>query len=185
MLSSRLIHHTFHALSVAQFLKRLQLNENEALHMRPQRYGTIQNAVCDSVEATGKRHQDVAAFLGIRGSTLSYGMELSETRPGGLGVNYLHRLGVDCPAAAVPLAQHFAGLAGGVFSPVELSGNVTSIYTQCGDVARECGEAQAAIIRAAEMASHQSVAEAEREIDEAVAALMRARGAISAIRGAA
>ncbi|WP_353475537.1 hypothetical protein PVT71_18375 [Salipiger sp. H15] len=153
--------------------------------MRPQRYGTIQNAVCEAVEATGKRHQDVAALLGIRGSTLSYGMEDNEDRPGGLGVNYLHRLAMDCPAAAIPLAQHFAGLAGGVFRPVEMQGNVTSIFAQCGDVARECGEAQAAIFRAAEKASVQSVAEAEREIDEAVAALMRARGAISAKRGAA
>ncbi|WP_353472342.1 hypothetical protein PVT71_13695 [Salipiger sp. H15] len=153
--------------------------------MRPQRYATIQNAVCEAVEATGKRHQDVAAFLGIRGSTLSYGMEDNEDRPGGIGVNYLHRLAMDCPAAAVPLARHFAGLAGGVFQPVVSATNVTSLYAHCGEIARECGEAQAAAIRAAEKASSRSIADAEREIDEAVAALLRAKAAILANRCAA
>ncbi|MBE9635761.1 hypothetical protein [Salipiger mangrovisoli] len=153
--------------------------------MRDQIYGTIQNAVCAAVEATGKRHQDVAEFLGIRGSTLSYGMELSETRPGGLGVNYLHRLGIDCPAAAVPVARHFAALAGGIFQPVEVGGVVTSLYSQCGSVAKECGEAQAAIIRAAEKASTRAKADALCEIDEALEALMRARASIVAMRDAA
>ncbi|SDF90838.1 hypothetical protein [Alloyangia pacifica] len=158
--------------------------------MRDQIYGTIQSAVCAAVEATGKRHQDVAEFLGIRGSTLSYGMEVSETRPGGLGVNYLHRLGADCPAAALPLAQHFAGLAGGVFQSVNVGGVVTSLYAQCGTVAKECGEAQAAIIRAAEKAgghgnSARANAEALCEIDEAIEALTRARASIVASRDAA
>ncbi|MCA0945873.1 hypothetical protein [Alloyangia pacifica] len=153
--------------------------------MRAQTYGTIQNAVCEAVEATGKRHKDVADFLGIRGSTLSYGMEDNEDRPGGLGVNYLHRLGMDCPAAAVPLAQHFAGLAGGVFQPVEVGGSVTSLFSQCGVVAKECGEAQAAIIRVIEKASGPSSQAALCEIDEAVEALMRARASIVASRGAA
>lgn len=171
--------------NMGRFAKSLKLNEKEDLHMRAQIYGTIQNAVCAAVEATGKRHQDVAEFLGIRGSTLSYGMEVSETRPGGLGVNYLHRLGTDCPAAAVPLAQHFAGLAGGVFQPVSIGGVVTSLYAQCGKVAKECGEAQAAIIRAAEKASGPASAEALCEIDEAIEALTRARASIVASRDAA
>lgn len=152
--------------------------------MRPQQYGTIQSAVSDAVDATGKKHKDVATFLGIRGSTLSYGMEDNEDRPGGLGVNYLHRLAMDYPAAAVPIAQHFAAMAGGVFQPVDISSNVTSLYEQCGDVAKECGEAQAATIRAAEKACARSDREAVAEIDEAVAALLNARAAILA-RGAA
>lgn len=153
--------------------------------MRPQRYGTIQNAVCSAVEATGKRHQDVAASLGIRGSTLSYGMEDNEDRPGGLGVNYLHRLAMDCPAAAVPLAQHFAGLAGGVFQPVDVGDNVTSLVSHCGNVAKENGEALAAILRAAEKMSGIVDADVEREIDEAVANLLTAKSILRAQRGAA
>ncbi|NDW30984.1 hypothetical protein [Salipiger sp. PrR007] len=153
--------------------------------MRAQTYGTIQNAVCEAVEATGKRHKDVADFLGIRGSTLSYGMEDNEDRPGGLGVNYLHRLGMECPAAAVPLAQHFAGLAGGVFQPVEVGGGVTSLFTHCGHVAKENGEALSSILHAAVNASPKSDQDAVREIDEAVAMLLAARGIIVSRRGAA
>ncbi|WP_353474806.1 hypothetical protein PVT71_14650 [Salipiger sp. H15] len=153
--------------------------------MRPQRYGTIQNVVRDAVDATGRSHQDVAGLLGIRGSTLSYGMEDNEDRPGGLGVNYLHRLGLDCPAAAAPVAQHFSALAGGVYRPVDLGANVTSLFVQCGDVARECGEAQAAILLAEVKASVKTDAEALKEIDDAVEAMLRVRAVIAARAGAA
>ncbi|NDW34614.1 hypothetical protein [Salipiger sp. PrR007] len=153
--------------------------------MRAQIYGTIQNAVCAAVEATGKRHQDVAAFLGIRGSTLSYGMEDNEDRPGGLGVNYLDRLAMDCPEAAIPLAQHFAGRAGGVFQPVEVTENVTSLFSHCSHVAKENGEALSSIVQAAVNASPKSDQEAVREIDEAVAMLLAAKGIILSRRGAA
>ena len=153
--------------------------------MRNHPYGTIQEAVQSSYRASGHTNEEIAELLGVRGSTISYGAEMSEARPGGLGVNYLHRLGRMRPAAAVPIAQHFARLAGGVFQPVEVPASVTSLFAHCGTVAKECGEAQAAALRAAEMASADACEAAEREIAEAVEALLRARAMIQERRGAA
>ncbi|PTW43924.1 hypothetical protein [Rhodovulum kholense] len=152
---------------------------------RAQKAGTIQDAIRGALDATGKKDRDIADFLGIRGSTLSYGTEENEDRPGGLGVNYLDRLCKLFPAAAAPLAQHFAGLAGGVFQPIDLGPNVASLYSHCSDIAKECGEAQAATLRAAESAKGRDCQEAEREIDEAVEALLRAKAIIRKQRGAA
>lgn len=153
--------------------------------MRNHPFGSIQEAVQSAYRASGHTNEEIAELLGVRGSTVSYGSEMSEARPGGLGVNYLHRLGRMRPAAAVPIAQHFAGLGGGVFAPVEVTGNVESLFSHCGTVARECGEAQAAALRAAERASADACEAAEREIDEAVQALLRARAMIRHQRGAA
>jgi len=56
--------------------------------------------------------------IGLSVSTLSRSYSDDDDRPGGLGVKYLHQLARIVPAAAVPVAEHFARLAGGVFLPM-------------------------------------------------------------------
>jgi hypothetical protein len=93
--------------------------------MRYTRPGSIQNAVREAYGAVGGL-ENASIDLGIGVSTLSYGTERSEHRPGGIGVNYLDSLGRIEPRAATPIAQHFAALAGGVFQPVDLAGVTAS-----------------------------------------------------------
>lgn len=140
---------------------------------RSHKVGSITDVVARAIEATGKAHRDVAEDLGIRASTLSYGMEVSEDRPGGLGIAYLHRLALAEPACAVPVAGHFAMLAGGVFQPVNLGVNDANLYSHCCTIAKECGEASAATIRAAEMSTVNALDDAERELMEAQEAIAR------------
>lgn len=154
-----------------------------ALPMRYTASGTIQNAVARCYRAVGGV-EAVAEQLGLANSTVSYGTEVNEARPGGIGVNYLARLGRANAAAAVPVAEFFCDLAGGVFQPVEVVG-VTNLHDHCCDVAKECGEAQAATIKAAYSSKRNEIDEAEREIDEAIGALVRARAALRGQRGAA
>lgn len=89
--------------------------------MRGTRAGSIQNAVSCSFQAIGGL-ENASVDLGVSIATLSYGTSMDEARPGGLGVNYLDRLGRMERKAALPVAQHFATLAGGFFQPVELDG---------------------------------------------------------------
>jgi hypothetical protein len=83
--------------------------------------GTIQAAVSDTYEVFGPLKR-IQALLGLPLSSLSYGTEVREDRPGGLGVNYLDRLGQIMPEAAEPIAKYFAALAGGIYQPVDLNG---------------------------------------------------------------
>ena len=159
-----------------------QLNGQGALHMRNHPYGTIQDAVQSSYRASGHTNEEIAELLGVRGSTISYGAEMSEARPGGLGVNYLHRLGRMRPEAAVPIAQHFARLGGGVFQPQTLNGRTA------GDVHRLTREFSDvlqchAAAHSASSASPQDYTAAEaamqiRELDEMVAVAMAFRAAL-------
>jgi len=89
--------------------------------MRGVRAGSIQSAVRATFTAVGGL-ENASVDLGVSVSTLSYGTSVDEARPGGLGVNYLDRLGRMHRAAALPVAQHFATLAGGFFQPVDLTG---------------------------------------------------------------
>ncbi|SLN36777.1 hypothetical protein AQS8620_01319 [Aquimixticola soesokkakensis] len=89
--------------------------------MRNLRPASIQSAVQTAIRAGGGL-EAVANDLGVGVSTLSHGTELSEQRPGGLGVNYLDRMGRIVPETAVPVAQHFAALAHGFFQPIASSG---------------------------------------------------------------
>lgn len=148
---------------------------------RRTRPGTIQSAVASAYRAVGGL-ENAAADLGVSLSVLSYGTETREDRPGGLGVNYLDRLGRIDAGAAVPLAQHFAALAGGVFQPVDLSGlrggDVASLAAEFSDVVRAHAEAMGAESAAP---GDYSRAEAEAqlvEIDELVAAALRFRAAM-------
>ena len=140
--------------------------------MRRPRYGTIQSAVRAALDATGKRDKDIAQLLGIRGSTLSYATEESDDRPGGLGANYLHSLAIAFPEAAVPLAQHFSAMAGGVYQSVDTEGRVVSLFEHTSLCAKETGEAIAAMARAAEQASVGNLEAAERETREAIAQMV-------------
>ena len=151
--------------------------------MRRHASGTIQNAVARCYRAVGGV-EAVGEQLGLANSTVSYGTEVNEARPGGIGVNYLARLGMADSSAAMPIAEFFCDLAGGVFQPVQLA-EVTSLHDHCCDVAKECGEAVSAAIRATNSNSRNEIEEADREINEAVEALLRARGALRAKRGAA
>ena len=78
---------------------------------RMTRPGSIQDAVRQVFGAVGGL-ENAAADLGVSLSVLSYGTENREDRPGGLGVNYLDRLGRIEPQAAEAVARHFATLAG-------------------------------------------------------------------------
>lgn len=151
--------------------------------MRYTASGTIQNAVARCYRAVGGV-EVVAEQLGLANSTVSYGTEVNEARPGGIGVNYLARLGMADASAAVPVAEFFCDLAGGVFQPVELVG-VTNLHDHCCDVAKECGEAQAATIKAAHSNKRNEIEEALCEVDEAIGALVKARAALQKKRSAA
>ncbi|PWE48458.1 hypothetical protein DEM26_18085 [Thioclava sp. NG1] len=139
--------------------------------------GSIQDAVQRAYEAAGGVKK-VSDALGILPSTLSYGTEVREDRPGGLGVNYLDRLARMSPASAQHVARHFSAIAGGVFHPIAEGGE--DLSSLCAVIAKEGGEAQAAAIRAAHSASQQDYRKALREIDESIEAQTRARAEILA-----
>lgn len=153
--------------------------------MRNHRVGSITDAVSRAVEAYDGTHKEAAEFLGLAAATLSYGMDVSENRPGALGVAYLHRLGQHNPACAEPIAQHFAALAGGVFQPVETSATVRSLYECSGNIAKECGEAAGSLINATCSERDGDYDEAEREIDEGIASLVKAKALVAAKRRSA
>ncbi len=144
--------------------------------MRPCEAGSIQDAVAAAYEAAGGLRK-VSVAIGVTASSLSYGTEIREDRPGGLGVNYLDRLGRMSPAAAREIAQHFAALAGGVFQPLEAE--VSDLGGHCQVVAKEGGEAQAAAIRAALSGSLRDCERALRETDESLEAHANLRAALA------
>jgi len=84
--------------------------------MRNARHGSIQSAVRAAIKAAGGL-ECASNDLGMSVANLSRASSDDEDRPGGLGVNHLHRLGRILPRAAVPVAQHFAHLAGGFYQP--------------------------------------------------------------------
>ncbi|TDE34147.1 hypothetical protein [Antarcticimicrobium sediminis] len=100
---------------------------------RRTRPGTIQSAIRSAYRAVGGI-ECASDDLGISVTTLSYGTDVSEVRPGGLGVNYVDKLGRIEPAAAMPIAQHFSQLAGGVFTPLGAAGGSSADFA---DIARE------------------------------------------------
>lgn len=82
--------------------------------MRNVRHGSMQAAVQASIRSAGGL-EAASNDLGLSVSSLSRASSDDEDRPGGLGVNHLHRLGRMVPSSSAPIAAHFAGLAGGVF----------------------------------------------------------------------
>jgi len=145
--------------------------------MRPCEAGSIQDAVAAAYEAAGGVRK-VGAAIGVTAATLSYGTDIREDRPGGLGVNYLDRLGRMSAAAAREIAQHFAALAGGVFQP--FVAEAADLGGHCQVVAKEGGEAQAAAFRAALSGSLRDCEQALRETDESLEAHANLRAALMA-----
>jgi len=104
--------------------------------MREIKAGTVQKTVREAYTAAGGL-DCVAADLGLSASILSRAIDASdEHRPGGLGINYIDRLSRIVPSAAVPIAEHFARLAGGAFEkrPETSSGCVHTLMSEFSDV---------------------------------------------------
>ncbi|WP_138423700.1 hypothetical protein [Maritimibacter alexandrii] len=155
---------------------------------RRNRPGSIQSAISEAYRSVGGI-EAAATDLGLSIATLSYATAQNEDRPGGLGVNHLDRLGRMEPAAAVPLAEHFARLAGGVFRPVDLG---PPSETDIHEITREFSDvisthAHVHSDRSEDPAGY-TVDEAlrqRRELGELVAAALRMDAALDAIIEAA
>ncbi|MCW1934554.1 hypothetical protein [Pararhodobacter zhoushanensis] len=148
---------------------------------RPSRPGTIQDAVRRAYVAVGGV-ENAAADMGLSLSSASYGTELREDRPGGLGVNYLDRLGRVDVAAALPVAQHFATLAGGVFQPIDwsgpIAGGVHALTREFSDVLQVHAEAHSSTSGDPADYTPEEARRQIREIDELVGAALRLRAAM-------
>lgn len=143
--------------------------------------GTIQEAVQACYDAYGDQKK-IAGDLGIAGSSVSYGTEIQDVRPGGLGVNYLDRLGRVKPEAAAPIAQYFAALAGGVFQPIieegALAADVHRITQEFSDVLTLHAQAHsAASCDPSDYTPHEARKQI-REIDQLVAVSMQFRASL-------
>lgn len=155
---------------------------------RAVRPGSIQAAVRAALRAAGGI-ECASDDLGISMTTLSFGTEQRDDRPGGLGVNHLDRLGRIEAATAVPVAQHFAQLAGGVFQPVDLAGaegaDIARLTAEFSDVLRAHSQAHGP--GSADPAGYTAREAAAQlvEIDELVQAALVLRAALSAKAGAA
>ncbi|MBU2936997.1 MULTISPECIES: hypothetical protein [Pacificibacter] len=149
--------------------------------MRYTRPGSIQNAVREAYGAVGGL-ENASIDLGIGVSTLSYGTERSEHRPGGIGVNYLDSLGRIEPRAATPIAQHFAMLAGGVFQPVDLAGVTSSdmyrIAKEFSDVLTKDAEAHSVSSENPSCYTTKEASEQLVELDELIAVAVSFRAAL-------
>lgn len=111
--------------------------------MRATKAGTVQSAVAETYRAVGGV-EEAAELLGIAMSTASYGTEVNEYRPGGLGVNYLDRLGRIKPEFARAMAEHFAVLAGGVFTAHNLA-SARTVSEHVSALVKEHSEAVVAL----------------------------------------
>lgn len=86
--------------------------------MRQAKPGSMQAAIRATITKAGGLDA-AAADMEVSTTTLSRATDIDEVRPGGLGVNYLHRLGRLSPRAIAPIAHHFAQLSGGYFVPID------------------------------------------------------------------
>jgi len=149
--------------------------------MRYTRPGSIQNAVREAYGAVGGL-ENASIDLGIGVSTLSYGTERSDHRPGGIGVNYLDSLGRIEPSAAEPIARHFATLAGGVFQPVDLDGvtasDVYRIAKEFSDVLTKDAEAHSKSSIDPKGYTAKEAGEQLVELDELIAVAVSFRAAL-------
>lgn len=148
--------------------------------------GSIQAAVRAAYHAVGGI-EAAGVDLGLSISTLSYGTEVSEQRPGGLGVAYLDRLGRMSAPAAEPLARHFAQLAQGVFCPLDLGGvtaaDINAVTREFADVLDFHAKAHS---DASPLPGDYTRAEAldqARELAELAEAAMKLRAALMARAG--
>lgn len=147
---------------------------------RRTRPGSIQAVLQDVYDEVGGI-KNAATDIGVSQSTLSFGTELSDERPGGLGLNYADRLCRMHTEAAVPLAQHFATLADGFFQPFTFDGttadDITAVTREFSDVLAKHAEAHSNASSLPEDYTPQEAEHQIKEIDELMtaAARMRAR----------
>lgn len=149
--------------------------------MRKNRPDSIQSAIAAAYRANGGL-ENTASDLGVSISVLSYGTAVNEDRPGGLGANYLDRLGRMCAASAEPIARHFCTLAGGVFQPLEASGPGCLIALS-GDAAKEFGDVVASALKAKLSSCANDCNDTIVQIDEAIEVLARMRAEAVRQRG--
>ena len=155
---------------------------------RATRPGSVQSAIRVAYQAVGGL-ECASEDLGVSVTALSYGTEVSDQRPGGLGVNYLDRLGRIEPRAAIPLAQHFAHLAGGVFHPVEVRGDLAAdiglLTREFSDVLAKHAEAHSPGSENPQDYTPREAREQIKELDEVVAVAVSLRAALLARAGGA
>lgn len=112
--------------------------------MRQVKAGSIQDAVRSAYTAAGGLESS-ANDLGLSPALLSRAVDANdEQRPGGLGVNYLHRLSRIVPEAAAPIAEHFARLAGGEYRARQdqtPSGCIHALMSEFSDIMKCHAEA--------------------------------------------
>jgi hypothetical protein len=151
--------------------------------MRYTEPGTIQETVSEAYQAAGGVTA-VARFLGLSLSTASYGTENSEHRPGGIGVNYLERLGMWKPECAEPVAVHFADLAGGVFQPMPtggaLSSDLSTLMKEFSDVVAHHAAAHSEASENPNDFTPREARAAKKELDELVRAALVYGAALAA-----
>lgn len=152
--------------------------------MRNVRPGSIQSAIQQVLCAAGGL-ECVSADIGVSITNLSRATACDDDRPGGLGINHFDRLGRIVPASAVPLAEHFAHLAGGIFQPLCVEGalgvDVSKLTAEFADVLAAHAEAMSE--RSAKPGDY-TVSEAEgaiKELDEMMQAAARLRAALTDI----
>lgn len=154
--------------------------------MRKARPASIQSAVQSSIRAAGGL-EAVANDLGVGVSTLSHGTEISESRPGGLGINYLDRLGRIVPEAAMPIAQHFAIMAGGIFQPMALdgptAGDIHRLTREFSDVLQQHAEAHSSSSVHPDDYTRDEAEQQIRELDEVIATAAQFRSVLCAKAG--
>ncbi|MGR3464262.1 hypothetical protein [Limimaricola sp.] len=149
--------------------------------MRNNRPDSIQSAVAAAYRANGGL-ENTASDIGVSIALLSLGTAVNEDRPGGLGVNYLDRLGRMSSTAAEPIARHFSALAGGVFQPIDASGE-GCLTTLSGDAAKEFGDVVAAALKATLSKSATDCDDTILQIDEVMEVLVRLRAEAVRQRG--
>lgn len=149
--------------------------------MRGVRPGSIQSAVQAAIRATGGL-ECASADIGVSVTNLSRASSCEDDRPGGLGINHLDRLGRIVPASAVPLAEHFAHLAGGVFQPMVHDG---SLATDISDLTAEFADVLAVyavcMSERSKLPHDFTTAEAQatlKEVDDLLRVCARLRGSL-------
>ncbi|MFY0682886.1 MAG: hypothetical protein JXR13_20150 [Thalassovita sp.] len=139
--------------------------------MRRTKRGSVQSAVQKSYTLAGGL-EAVQEATGVALSTLSYGTELREDRPGGIGINYMDRLARMDPKSAEPIARHFALLSGGHFQSGDERVAGLSALQHASKVIRESGEGAAALMAFAEGGDrHEAIKELQDVADAVLAAI--------------
>ena len=147
--------------------------------MRSVRPGSIQSAVQMAITAAGGL-ECVSNDIGVSTANLSRATACDEERPGGLGINHLDRLGRIVPITAVPIAHHFAHLAGGFFQPVdtngELGADMSLMMSEFADVLRTHSEAMSDRSKTPGQYTAKEAQSQIKELDELLAAIVGVRG---------